>query len=375
MPPPNPFQRAWSFVRNRMRVGLRRSSRSLIPAVQITVCAVGAYVFAERVLGHEGPLFAATSSMIALGFSRDPRLRRVLEVGVGCTIGIALGDVLLALLGTGVWQAAVVLFVSILLARFLDSGTIFTTQLGLQSLLVVLLPAPDGGPFTRSADAVVGGLFALLITILAPRDPRLEPKTNLGDLLGELAGVLRENSMALTRSDPTLAWHALVRARNCQPLMDGLSGSMRAAQEVARLSPAYRRHRGELGELRGSIDFIDLAVRNSRVFSRRLTSVINHAALTDEAVESLSQAIEDTADAVDVLARALSAGSAAERELSLRHARQDLAAVGTILHPKMLKIQGLEGEGLILLYRPLIVDLLQAAGLSHEEAAGYLPRL
>ncbi len=347
----------------------------MIPAVQITICAVGAYVFAEQVLGHEGPLFAATSSMIALGFSRDPRLRRVLEVGLGCTLGIALGDVLLALFGTGVWQAAVVLFVSIMLARFLDSGTIFSTQLGLQSLLVVLLPAPDGGPFTRSVDAVVGGLFALVITMLAPRDPRREPKINMRELLGELAGVLRENSGALTRSDSTLAWHALVRARNCQTLMDGLSGSMRAAREVARISPAYRRHRGELGELSGSVGFIDLAVRNSRVFSRRLTSVINHAALTDEAVQSLSQAVEDTADAVDGLARALSASSANERELYLRQAREDLAAVATTLHPRVLHIQRLEGEGLVLLYRPLLVDLLEATGLTHEEAAGYLPKL
>ncbi len=294
---------------------------------------------------------------------------------MGCTLGIALGDVLLALFGTGIWQAAVVLFVSILLARFLDSGTIFTTQLGLQSLLVVLLPAPDGGPFTRSVDAIVGGLFALVIVILAPKDPRKEPKTNMRELLGELSTVLRESSTALTRSDPTLAWHALIRARSCQPLMEGLSGSMGAAREVARLSPAYRRHRQELAELGGSIDSIDLAVRNARVFTRRLTSVINHAALTDEAVQELSQVIEDTADAVDMLGRALSAASAPERGLTLRQAREDLAAVATMLHPRLLRIQRLEGEGLVLLYRPLIVDLLEATGLPHDEAAGYLPKL
>lgn len=375
MPRPVNSRKALSFVRNRTRVGLKRSSNSVIPAIQMTVCAVGAYAFAEQVLGHNGPLFAATSSMIALGFSRDPRLRRVLEVALGCTLGIALGDVLLALLGTGIWQAAVVLFVSIMLARFLDSGTIFTTQLGLQSLLVVLLPAPEGGPFTRSADAMVGGLFALVITMLAPRDPRREPKINVRELLNELAGVLREASSALTRSDPTLAWHALVRARNCQPLMEGVSGSMRSAQEVARLSPAFRRHRNELGELRGSIESIDLAVRNSRVFSRRLTSVINHAALTDAAIQSLSGVIDDTADAIDVLARALAGSNAKERELNLRRAREELAAVATLLHPKTLQVQRLEGEALILLYRPLIVDLLEATGLSHEEAASYLPGL
>ncbi|TDK24704.1 FUSC family protein [Arthrobacter crusticola] len=366
---------AAAFLGNRSRVGFKRSSNSVLMALQITVCAVGAYAFAEQVLGHDGPLFAATSSMIALGFSSDPRLRRVLEVGLGCTLGIALGDVLLALLGTGIWQAAIVLFVSILLARFLDSGTIFTTQLGLQSLLVVLLPAPEGGPFTRSADAVVGGVFALIITMLVPRDPRRAPKSEVQDLLEELAAVLREDADALSRSDSTLAWHALVRARNTQPPLDSLAKSLRAAQEVALISPAQRRHRDELGSLERSIEAIDLAVRNSRVFSRRLTSVINHAALSDEAISSLSSALEDTADAVTVLARGLAGSHPAERRLNLRSARNDLAAVATQLHPARLNVSRLEGEGLILLFRPLVVDLLQASGLSHDEAAGYLPRL
>ncbi len=341
----------------------------------MTVGAVGAYAFAEYVLGHEGPLFAATSAMIALGFTREPRLRRVIEVAAGCTLGIAVGDFLLHIFGTGIWQAAGVLLFSILLARFLDSGSIFTTQLGLQSLLVVLLPVPEGGPFTRSLDAVVGGVIALAITLLVPRDPRREPKTNARMLLSELSGVLRECADSLRESDSTRAWHALVRARNCQPLLDGLSGSMRQAEEVTLLSPAYRRHREELGSLRTTIDFLDLAVRNSRVFARRLTSVINHAALTDDAISHLTEALYDTADAVGILSQALSDPSSGNRQRYLRQARNDLAAVAMIAHPRNLGVTRLEGEGLVLLFRPMIVDLLEASGLSHDEAAAYLPEL
>jgi len=341
----------------------------------MTIGGVGAYGFAQFVLGHDGPIFEATSALIALGLSREARVRRVLEVAAGCTLGISVGDALLHLLGTGIWQAAVVLFLSVLLARFLDTGNVFTTQLGLQALLVVMLPAPAGGPFTRSIDAVVGGLVALLMTVLAPRDPRREPKTDVRALLGELSQVLREAASAITRSDSTLAWHALVRARSCQPKVDRMTTSLKAAKEVATLSPAYRRHREELEDLGNSLQFIDLAIRNSRVFSRRLTSVINHAVLSDEAVESISTVLEETAEAVDVLAISLSSGDSVARERNLRRARNELASIITRMHPRSLAAEGMEAEGFVLLFRPFMVDLLEATGLSHEEAAGYLPRL
>ncbi|MCC9197472.1 FUSC family protein [Arthrobacter sp. zg-Y820] len=373
MPPYDRLARSRGFLRNRIRVGLHRSRNSILPAAQMTVCAVGAYAFAQYVLGHEGPLFAATAALISLGFSREPRTRRVLEVGVGCTLGITVGELLLHVLGTGLWQAAVVLFVSLMLARFLDRGVIFTTQLGLQSLLVVLLPAPDGGVFTRSLDAIVGGLFALVVTMLAPRDPRREPQSNVRDLLHELSAVLRQCAEAVAKSDSTIAWHALVRARNTQPQLDAVARSVRDAREVARISPAYRRHLAELGDLRGSIGYLDLAVRNSRVFARRTTSVINHAALHDEAIERVAEVVNDTADAVDILARALAGGeSGGTREKHLRQARNGLALVGAQLNPGALGVTDIQGDALVMLFRPLVVDLLESTGLTHEEAVGYL---
>ena len=341
----------------------------------MTACAVGAYAFAEYVLGHTGPLFAATSSLIALGFSRDPRLRRVVEVGLGCTIGIVVGDLLLHWLGAGIWQAAVVLLFSILLARFLDSGTIFTTQLGLQSLLVVLLPAPAGGPFTRSIDAVVGGVFALLVTFLIPKDPRREPRNDVKKLLHELAEVLRECASALTHSDSTQAWHALIRGRNCQPLVDAMRQTLRASGEVAALAPAYRRHREELDRLAQSVDFIDLALRNSRVFARRLTSAINHAALSDEATENIAEVLQETAAAIDELGLGLAEVQDGARRAHLRTARVELSETAGRLHPRLLDVQRLEGETVVMLFRPLMVDLLEAAGMDPDEARDILPAL
>jgi uncharacterized membrane protein YgaE (UPF0421/DUF939 family) len=369
------FTASARFLRGRVRTGFIRSRKSLLPAVQMTACAVGAYAFAEYVLGHTGPLFAATSSLIALGFSRDPRLRRVVEVGLGCTLGIVVGDLLLHWLGAGIWQAAVVLLFSILLARFLDSGTIFTTQLGLQSLLVVLLPAPAGGPFTRSIDAVVGGVFALAVTFLIPKDPRREPRNDVKKLLHELAEVLRECASALTHSDSTQAWHALIRGRNCQPLVDAMRQTLRSSGEVATLAPAYRRYRDELDRLAESVDYIDLALRNGRVFARRLTSAINHAALSDEATENIAEVLQETAAAVDELGLGLAEVHDGVRRAHLRTAKVELSETAGRLHPRLLDVQRLEGETVVMLFRPLMVDLLEATGMDHDEARAMLPSL
>ncbi|GER24081.1 hypothetical protein NCCP1664_25760 [Zafaria cholistanensis] len=375
MPSHAAFRRAAGFIRRRTRVGILRVRSSLLKIVHITVGAVAAYWFAEEVLGHEEPLFAATSAMIASGFGRDTTLRRTLEVALGCTLGIAVGDLLLSLLGTGIWQAAVVVALSLALARFLDSGTIFSTQLGLQSLLVVLLPVPEAGPFARSLDAIVGGLFAVAITILIPRHPRSEPVKELRGLLGELSGVLRECAAALLSADSTSAWHALVRARTTQELMNALPAALKSAQETAMISPAFRRYRGELERLRRVADGTDLAVRNSRVFTRRLAHAITHGIPGPEAAEALAEFLEGVADAVDLLGHSVAEEHQSARDRAEHAARNELAACASRLAPGAFGVSGLEGEGLVLLLRPLLVDLQEAAGTSHEDAVRYLPRL
>ncbi|WP_427016136.1 FUSC family protein [Pseudarthrobacter sp. P1] len=362
------------FITTRARLGLRRSAMSVVPAIQMTVCAVGAYFVAEHVLGHVGPLFAATSALIALGFSREPRLRRVLEVGLGCTLGIAVGDLLLHWLGSGIWQAAVVVFCSIMLARFLDSGVIFTTQLALQSLLVVLLPAPAaGGPFGRSLDAVVGGCFALAVTFLVPRDPRREPQSDLRKLLQVLATVLRECASALSYSDATVAWHALVRARGAQPLVDQMRSTLRGSTEIANLSPVYRRHRSEVGTLADTLEAVDLALRSSRVFARRLTSAINNSALSDAGTAAISEVLGEAADAVEQLAAVVSDPRVGPGSVHFLAVRRALAAVAIQLHPSSMGIVRTEGETVVMLLRPLLVDLMEAAGTDPAEARALLP--
>ncbi|RKQ33655.1 FUSC family protein [Kocuria tytonis] len=375
-PPRSRLRAVTRLASRRSRTGWTRVTSGFFQAVQMTVAAVGAYIIAERLLGHHGPIFAATAALVSLGYAKGGlRYRRVLEVSLGCTLGIIMGDLLIHVLGPGEWQAVVVLLVSLLLARFLDNGAIFTTQMGLQSVLVVLLPPSQDGVFARSFDAVVGCLCALLLAYVVPQDPRREPRQDLGALIDEFTRMLADCSRAVADTDARLAWHALVRGRQTQPLVDSVRTGLTGSREIVHASPLHRRHRREIDELSESIRYLDLAVRNSRVFARRLASVLNRVTLADEAITSLSEALSDLSDAVLSFGHALGESHVQSRESYLRQTRNELFSVAERLEPGTMGIRTMEGEALVLLLRPMVVDLLEAAGVTHDVAVRHLPAL
>jgi uncharacterized membrane protein YgaE (UPF0421/DUF939 family) len=379
-PGPTALRRGWSrarsFAARRSRAGASRARAAVVPAALSAVCAVLAYAFAEFVLGHEDPLFAATASLIALGFNRDPKVRKVIEVAVGCTLGILIGDLMQAVLGQGYWQAVLVVFTSIMVARFLDSGAAFTLQMSLQSILVVLLPAAEGGPFTRSVDAVVGGFIALLVTLLYPKNLQKEAATGLRDLYATVTRTLRDCSEALRNHESRTAWMALVACRGTQSAVDNLHKDVRNAQEVATFSPTQRRSRPVLESTAQTVEKSDLAVRSLRIVARRVISVIDNDSLDEQGTLLLADWFDEAADAVAILGRSLGEPAARGRHKSLSVARDALGGAAARLDPVELgATNSLHGEALVMLLRPMMVDLIEATGSSHDDAVAYLPTL
>ncbi|PRA03277.1 FUSC family protein [Arthrobacter sp. MYb229] len=368
-------QRVSKFLAQRNRSGLVRARNSLPRILRMTLGAIGAFWIASAIWGHTDPIFAATSALISLGFGAATTTRRTAEVALGCTLGVALGDGLMHWWGQGIWQAAAVMSLSLVVARYLDSGAIFSTQLGMQSALVVLLPVSADGPFARSFDAMTGSVLALLIIVLWPSDPRRTPIGALSDLLKELSEAMIECSWAVRDDDHRSAFHALIKARATQRHVEKLPSAFRVAKEIATLSPTARRHRHELARLALRLEHYDRAARNSRVFARRLASVLSNGALTAEGAQNVAPLLRDVSEAVNTMAHSVREPTVAGQRKFEKAARHQLEAVAAQLDPRELGVEGLQGEGLVLLLRPLVVDLLQAAGRDHQEAVGPLPRL
>src|SRR5256885_1624676 len=80
---------------------LGRARASLLLAIHAGVAAGISWDLAKDVIGNPSPFFAPVSAVIVLGVAVGQRLRRAVEMVAGVTLGIAVGDLLIYLIGTG----------------------------------------------------------------------------------------------------------------------------------------------------------------------------------------------------------------------------------------------------------------------------------
>ena len=177
-------RRGFDVVSHRLRLGLKRVWVNSGQLIQIPIAATAAYTFCVYVLGHPYPFLAAVASAVGIGPVADRRLRRALEIGIGATFGVLVGEMLVNLYGSGIWQLALTLVIGLVIGTILNSGGIFITQIAVQSVYVVVVPATATSmPFPRTLDALTGSVCAILLAFLIPRDARKVPRLLAAELL------------------------------------------------------------------------------------------------------------------------------------------------------------------------------------------------
>lgn len=348
------------------RASWSRAQDSVLPAVQIVAAATLAYAICYYWLGHAIPLLAVTVTISSLGFVRDARPVRVLENAIGIVLGIGLSELLLLGIGHGLWQLSLVLLVTLLAARLVSGSNAFAVAAGVQSMLVMLLPLPEQGPFVRSIDGLIGGAIALLVTALLPRDPRRLARREAKRLVAVVTDALGSLSTALEHANEPAAEHALERLRATQPLIDGWSASLDSAAAIARISPFQRRHGPELEAQARMLAGMDLAIRNLRVISRRIDFLVRDGVPRP----AIASCFATLSTSVNLL------GQSIDDPLLEDTARVGLGGVAERLRPEtVLEGAAVTDSVVVLMLRPLLVDLLTASGMPEDRARSLLPAL
>ncbi len=347
------------LVRQRLRGGRRRVRAAFVPVLTAAVAAGLAWAVAFYVLGHAQPFFAPVAAWVCLGFNADREVRKVAELAIGVSLGVALGELVAYFLGTGVLQVMFVIVVGALLARFVDRGQMLTVQAGVQGIVIVALPvAAIDGPTGRWTDALVGGSFALLVAMLTPHDARRRTRQLAVASLSDLSEMLQTLARGLRDGDPERMRDALAQGRSTQGTLDDWDSVVRNALQSARISPAARRYLPELSRLRRASTLTDRAMRNARVIARRGLVAVEQGVRDERVADALGQ--------LAVAARRL--GDALGTGANTADAAQVLALVTADLDPEDVQRPGWQLQTLVIIMRSLTIDLLQASGLSAKEA-------
>jgi uncharacterized membrane protein YgaE (UPF0421/DUF939 family) len=325
------------------------------------VAAGLAWFVAHDLVGHERPFFAPIAAVISLGVSLGNRLRRVVELVVGVSLGVLVADLLIARIGSGAWQIILVVALAMAIAVFADGGTLLVAQAGSSAVLVAtLLPPGQAGGLDRCVDALIGGAIGVLVAAILPTDPVGPVRRQARILLEELAAVLASLADALRDRDADAAAEALRRARASQPLIDELRAALRGGHEVTTLSPLHRRRRRILGRYAELAERADYAMRNARVLARRAYTALENG---EPVAPELADLLGELARAVRVLTDQL--GRDGDRE----RAREPVLDV--VRHSVALSDEwegGPSEQVMVAQLRSIALDLLQATGMTRAEA-------
>lgn len=358
-------QRAYLWARR----GWARVTRAAWPTTTAAIACGLSYWAGQHIAGHPYPFFAPVAAWASLGYTADRSVRKVAETGIGVSIGVWLGDLFAHAVGSGPWQVAVIVFIAVLIARFVGSGSPLATHAGTQAVVLVGLPigvlSPAlGGGFGRWSDALVGAAVATLIAAIIPNNPVRRVRSAAQLATTELAETLTHIAAAVTSGTQEDRDYAINRARSTQVPLNDWAAISAVALNATRINATARRYRSHIAELDTQRVLVDRAIRSTRVVARR-AQTLHPGPGADDVAELLTA----TATATRELAHAIGHGK------DLAVAREYLTTVAQQAAPGALGERDWQAQALILVLRSAIVDLLEAAGASEQEARDALAAL
>jgi uncharacterized membrane protein YgaE (UPF0421/DUF939 family) len=339
----------------------RRRLRPALPAIlQTAAAALGAWVLAVLLLPADRPAFASIAAVVTLGATYGQRRSRAIELLGGIVIGITIASALLALIGTGWWQIAVLVVLAMSAALLFRGGELLVSEAAISAILLASYQTTDGFSADRILEGLIGGGVGLAVaSLLLPPDPVVMVGQVAQSVFGKIGRTLEQTAAGLQDSDPARAEAALTAARGIDEDVEELERVLIAASETARFAPARRGGLAHIQRYEATMRQLDFAVRNTRVLARYAARQVR----AGERAPQLAGAVRELADAVWVLAGQYEQPDrhTGARELALRAARtaEDIHE----REPSLMTTQ------IVAQIRSVAVDLVRAAeALSGDES-------
>ena len=227
---------------------IRRTLLPQLPVVlQTAIAAVAAWYLAVALLPNPAPAFASIAAVICLGATYGHRRRQAVELVGGVMVGLTVATILLALIGIGPWQIALLIGLAMSAALLLRGGPTLVNEAAVSAILLASIQQADPGFSTdRILEGLIGGGVGLAIaSLLLPPDPVLMVNRAAQSVVGKLGHTLQETAGALEAGDTGRAEQALQRRARDRRGHRGARGEHPGGQrDRALLARPPRRPRG-----------------------------------------------------------------------------------------------------------------------------------
>ncbi|WGL51809.1 FUSC family protein [Nocardioides sp. BP30] len=347
------------------RRGLARWKARRWQVAQCAIAAGVAWLLAHELLHHKAPVFAGVAAIVSLGTSYGQRLRRVAEVTLGVALGVLLGDLLVAWLGTGPLQIMLIVALGMSIALFVNGGQLFVNQAAVQGIFVTALVPSSGTAWTRWTDALVGGGVALVAATIVPAAPLRRPREQAAVVVAKISTLLRAAAEVMREADAVHGMAVLAEARSTDPLVRELQAAADEGMSVVASSPFRVRHRANLRAMSELVEPLDRALRSTRVLVRQVAVAAYRGQPVPEEYAELALRLALATDQIVTELRANRMALAVQPEL---------LAIGEATG-RVPRSEVINAEGVLLQLRSVLVDLLQLTGMGQYEATDALPAL
>ena len=355
-------QRNGSGEQGYLAAGFGRLRDNGWPVIQTATAASLAYFLAASVLGIGQAFYAPIAAVLCLSLTLGQPGRRVILVTLGISVGLAVADLLVLVIGVGTVQMGIVVALAMAAVVLFTERTMPVNQAAITAILVVALQPPQESGFMpdRFLGALVGGGVVLAVNYLLPQDPERLVARAMRPIFAELVSSLEEVAAALKDGDLDRAERVLSQARGIDERVSGFRNTLIAGQETARLSPLKR---GELGHLRlyaDAADRVEFTVRGAQSVARVAKGAVRQGS---PASGPLSEAVLDLSRAVQALGDYLEKPDDPEDARRSALDAADKATAALKEHGGDLAISVLVGQ-----IRTTTVDLLMSTNMDQDSA-------